>query len=166
VLKPHRFGVFFFGYNYYIDLCRSLCRAGFTINAIPVVWLKHQQFTQQPTCRYANGYEQAIIAMKGQPKFLRPGQVNIVDVPGLTVAGRFQVAQQPVDLVKRFILDMTLPRSGARVLDFYAGTGTTGVAALELGQYPILFEKDGNQCTIIQNRMEQALKQQSVSSKK
>ena len=166
VLRPHRFGVFFFGYNYYIDLCRSLCRAGFTINAIPVVWLKHQQFTQQPTCRYANGYEQAIIAMKGQPKFLRPGQVNIVDVPGLTVAGRFQVAQQPVDLVKRFILDMTLPRSGARVLDFYAGTGTTGVAALELGQYPILFEKDGNQCTIIQNRMEQALKQQSVSSKK
>jgi DNA modification methylase/ParB-like chromosome segregation protein Spo0J len=165
-LKNHRFGVFFFGFNYYSELCGALLDTGFTINPIPVVWLKHQQFTQQPTHRYANGYEQAIIAMKGQPTFIHPGRVNIVDCPGISTAQRMQVAQQPTELVKRFILDMTLPRSGAKVLDFYSGTGTTGVAALELGQYPILFEKDPDQCSIIQNRLEQALKQQSTSSKK
>ncbi len=157
VLKTHRFGVFWFGFNYYPELCIALISAGFQLNPIPVIWLKHQQFTQQPTCRYANGYEQAIVAWKGQPKFIRCGQVNIVDTPGLTTAGRYQVAQQPTALPRRFMEDMLIPRSGARVLDFYSGTGTTGVAALELGQYPILFEKDPDQCTISQNRMDQTL---------
>jgi DNA modification methylase len=164
VLKPHRFGVFFFGFNYYSDLISALTSAGFSVNPIPVVWLKHQQFTQQPNCRYANGYEQALIVMKGQPKFIRPGQANIVDVPGVSTVSRFQVAQQPVELVKRFIEDMTLPKSGARILDFYAGTGTTGGAALELGQFPILFERMEDQCLLAKNRMEQVLKTSKLKS--
>jgi DNA modification methylase len=155
VLKPSRFAVFFFGFNYYNELLTALISAGFQVNPIPVVWLKHQQFTQSPTKRYANGYEQALVAMKGSPTFVRPGQVNVVDVPGLVVTGRYQVAQQPVALVERFIKDMILTNVGSSVLDLYAGTGTTGVAALSLGCIPILFERDPEQCPIIRSRLAQ-----------
>lgn len=152
VLKENRFAVFFFGFNYYAELVASAKLAGFGVNLVPVVWLKHSQSAIAPTMRYANGYEQALVLMKGSPKFLRPGQANIVDVPKIASNERFQVAQQPIPLVERFILDMTLG-VGATVLDFCSGVGTTGVAAKKNNRFPIMFEKSADQCLFIEQRM-------------
>jgi DNA modification methylase len=89
--------------------------------------------------------------MKGSPVFIRPGQTNVLDIPAIKPSERMQIAQQPVELVKRFIGDMISP--GATVVDFCAGSGTTGVAALEMRCKCILFEQDKVMCTLIRGRL-------------
>lgn len=140
VLRSERFGVFFFGFNYYNEIVRAMELAGFDVNPVPVVWLKHTASTENPYTRYANGYEQALIVMKGKPSFIRQGRVNVKDYPAIAPSERVQIAQQPVSLVKDFILDMTA--EGATVVDWMCGSGTTGVAACELKRQAILFEKE------------------------
>jgi DNA modification methylase len=152
ILKDDRFCVFWFGFNYYTELVTSLTKAGFNVNPVPVVWLKHRNSAEAPLFLYANGYEQAIVARKGTAKFIRPGQVNIVDVPAIPPSTRIQVAQQPVQLVDRFINDMTLPTM--TVVDLCAGSGTTGESAIRLGRRPILFERDMTQCLLIKQRLD------------
>lgn len=153
VLRNDRFAVFFFGFNYYSELLLAGSSAGFFVNPVPVVWIKHSQSAISPTTRYANGYEQALVFTKGTPRFIRPGKSNLVDVPRVATSERLQVAQQPVPLVENFILDMTLP-IGATVLDFCSGVGTTGVASVKNNRYAILFERDPQQCLLIHQRLE------------
>lgn len=149
VMHDDRFAVFFFGFNYYNGLVDALESAGFTINPVPVVWYKHTRSTENPNSRYANAYDPAIVCWKGSPVFIRPGQTNVVDIPA--EPNKLQIAQQPVALVERFILDMTA--AGAIVCDLCAGSGTTGVAALKNKREVILFEREPQACALIKARL-------------
>lgn len=138
ILKNDRFAVFWFGFNYYKELFDALTLYGFEVNPVPFIWLKNTGSTQLPLLLYANSYEQALVVRKGVPRFIRPGQKNSAMFPA--EQSKLHIAQQPVELVKRFIMDMTMP--DATVCDLMCGSGTTGVAALELGRKAILFEQD------------------------
>lgn len=151
VLRDGRYGVYFFGYNYYHELLGVLQDAGFSVNPVPVVWYKHTRSTENPNTRYANAYDPAIVAMKGSPVFIRPGQANVIDMPAVTPSERIQIAQQPVALVEKFIRDMVAP--GAMVVDLMAGSGTTGVAALQCKCRVILFEREPAACAVIKARL-------------
>lgn len=151
VLCNDRFAIFFFGFNYYTELVLALELAGFRINPVPIVWYKHTRSTENPNTRYANAYDPALIAMKGSPVFIRPGQTNVVDIPAIAPSEKLQIAQQPVALVQRFIEDMT--SHGAQVLDFCAGSGTTGEAAIRTKRRVILFEREAAACTVIKARL-------------
>src|SRR6266446_6435006 len=126
ILRNDRFAVFFFGYNYYHELVAALKDAGFRVNPVPVVWLKHRNSTENPQTMYANAYDAALVASKGQPAFIRPGKTNVKDFPAVTAANKLQIAQQPTELVIDFLKDMCSP--GATVVDLFAGSGTTGEA--------------------------------------
>jgi DNA modification methylase/ParB-like chromosome segregation protein Spo0J len=151
ILRGDRFAVFFFGFNYYTRLVLHLLQAGFTVNPVPVIWFKHTRSTENPNTRYANAYDPAIVAMKGSPVFIRPGQANVIDMPAVTPSERIQIAQQPVALVEKFIRDMVAP--GALVVDLMAGSGTTGVAALQCKCRVILFEREPAACAVIKARL-------------
>lgn len=60
--------------------------------------------------------------------------------------------QKPVELIER-IIKATSPAEG-RVLDFFAGSGTTGVAAMRLRRHAVLVERDSDYCEIIQDRVQ------------
>lgn len=152
ILANDRYAIFFFGSNYYTELCTSLQDAGFTINPVPIIWFKHTRSTENPNTRYANAYDPALVAMKGSPVFIRPGQTNVIDIPAVTQGQKLQIAQQPVELVKRFIGDMT--GEGATVVDFMCGSGTTGVAAVGMKRRVILFEKNSMAAEIARKRLE------------
>lgn len=150
VLKNDRFAVFCFGFITYTDLVLELQRAGFSVNPVPCIWGKNTKSGENPTTRYCNSYEPLLIAAKGNPVFIRPGQSNLVTIPVDT--GKFQAVQKPVPLVERFLLDMCT--TGATIVDWCAGTGTTGVAAHRLGMKSILFEKDPSMSFIARTRLE------------
>ena len=59
--------------------------------------------------------------------------------------------QKPVDLCEYLIKTYTNP--GDLILDNCAGSGTTGVAAENLGRNSILIEKEPKYCEIIRKRM-------------
>jgi site-specific DNA-methyltransferase (adenine-specific) len=152
VLRDERYAAFWFGFNFYYELKTSLEKAGFIVDPVPVVWIKHRNYSPNPLCLHNRSYEQCLIARKGKAKFVRPGQSNIIDIPNVAIDQKVQVAQKPITLCQKFIEDMTLP--SATILDMFAGSGSTGVAALASGRKTILFELDPTQCLLIKNRME------------
>lgn len=154
ILKDDRYAVFFFGFNYYPELVSLLTNTGFVVNKVPFIWYKNTRSTENPNARYGNSYDPALVCSKGSASFIRPGQANFLQTA--PVIGKIQVAQQPVEVPERFILDMTA--SGGIVVDLTAGTGTTGEAALRSGRYPILFEKDPMLCQFIKGRLDSLAK--------
>lgn len=150
ILKVNRYAVFFFGFNYYFYLLEELEQEGFTVNPIPFIWLKGTRNTEDPNARYGTCYDPALVAMKGQAKFMRPGQANSLNA--IPLVNKVQVAQQPVAVPERFILDMTA--ENAVVVDLTAGTGTTGEACLKHKRYPILFEENDQLCDYIVGRLD------------
>jgi site-specific DNA-methyltransferase (adenine-specific) len=65
---------------------------------------------------------------------------------------KFFQAQKPVALIEKLILDTTI--AGELVVDFCAGSGTTGIAAVKNKRRAILFEKDLGTCKIARARLE------------
>lgn len=63
--------------------------------------------------------------------------------------------QKPVALLEYLICTYT--NKGDMVLDFTAGSGTTGVAAKNTGRHFILIEKEKKYCDIAQRRIEETL---------
>ncbi len=151
VLKRDRYAVFWFGFSFYGQLQLALQNAGFTVNPVPIVWYKRTRSTENPNTRYANSYDPALVAMKGRPVFIQPGQANVIEIPPVPGTDRLQIAQQPIELVTKFIKDMVAP--GATVVDFMAGSGTTGVAAVKAGCNVVMFEREPSACAVIKARM-------------
>lgn len=67
----------------------------------------------------------------------------------------FKGGQKPEALIKRLI-DMTTD-PGDLILDYHAGTGTTGATALKMGRRFILCEQMESQMAIIKSRLEKAI---------
>jgi len=151
ILKPDRFAVFWFGFNYYSELTTALKAAGFAFSPVPFVWLKNTRSTENPNVLYANSYDPALVARKGNPLFIRPGQQNSFAAPVVQSNQRLQIAEQPVALPEKFIRDMVAP--GAVVADLTAGSGTTGEAVIKYGCFALLFEKEPIACTVIKARL-------------
>lgn len=149
VLRKDRFAVFCFGFNIYHQLYIALCQAGFNVARVPFIWVKNTKSTENPLSMYSNAYEPILVARKGTPVFLRPGLPNVININ--VVQDRLQVVQKPVELVEKFLRDMVAP--GATVVDWCCGTGTTGVAAHNLGMRSILFEKSPSMAEIARARL-------------
>lgn len=155
VLRQDRFAVFFFGFVVYDDLIRSLTAQGFVVDTTPLIWVKNTVINTSPYTHYSYAYEPILIARKGQPKLMRPSQSNVIQANTVTSRGlteqKFYHAQKPVSLIEKLILDMTPP--GSTIVDFCAGSGTTGEAAIRNKRPVVLFEKDPTACTIIRTRL-------------
>jgi len=86
---------------------------------------------------------------------MRPSQSDVIQIQNVitrsTNETKFYHAQKPIALIEKLILDLTPPES--TVVDFCAGSGTTGIAALNLKRKVILFEKDLGACQIIKARL-------------
>lgn len=149
VLRNDRFVVFCFGFDIYTMLVDCLTLAGFNVALVPFIWVKNTKSTENPLSMYSNAYEPLLVARKGSPVFLIPGQSNVINIP--VVQDRLQVVQKPTDLIKKFLRDMVAP--GATVVDWCAGTGSTGVACHEMGMRSIMFEKSPSMAAIARARL-------------
>ncbi len=149
VLRNDRFAVFCFGFDIYKYLCEYLEGVGFNVARVPFIWVKNSKSTENPLSMYSNAYEPLLVARKGSPVFMVPGQSNVLSIP--VVQDRLQVVEKPVALVEKFLRDMT--SEGATVVDWCAGTGTTGVACHNLKRRSILFEKNASMATIARARL-------------
>jgi DNA modification methylase len=130
-------------------------REGFSVDITPLIWVKNTVINTSPYTRYGRSYEPILVCRKGEPKLMRFSQRDVVEIQNVitrsTNETKFYHAQKPVALIEKFILDMTPPES--TVVDFCAGSGTTGVAAVGLKRRVVLFEKDPSACRIIETRM-------------
>ena len=92
--------------------------------------------------RYSEGYNRFV-------KYPR----SVIKINRDTLKGSMHPTQKPVALIEYLI--RTYTNEGETVLDFCAGSGTTGIAALNTNRNYILIEKDPAYCEIIRKRIEE-----------
>lgn len=73
---------------------------------------------------------------------------------------RFHPTQKPLSLMVWILENYT--SVGDTIIDPFAGSGTTGVAAIITGRNAVLIEKDSNNCDIIRRRIGYAQQQQPL----
>lgn len=101
---------------------------------------------------YTNHHE-LIIFHTNNRKFRCKGAKNVITgIPGFAAGAKredgekLHPTQKPTAIIRRLIEDSTDP--GDLVADFFAGSGTTGVAAKQTGRNYILFEISEKYCEI------------------
>jgi 16S rRNA G966 N2-methylase RsmD len=154
-LRPNCFSAFFFGFGLYSELIRAFSERGFSADPTPLIWVKNTVINTSPYTRYGRSYEPILLLRKGEPKLIRPAQRDVIEVQNVTARGANETklyhAQKPVELMRKLIDDLCVPRG--LVVDFCAGSGSTGVAAVQSGRRTVLFERDQTACTIIKSRL-------------
>ena len=79
---------------------------------------------------------------------------NVWDVPPVPSTNRFHPCQKPVELLERLVCVSCKP--DGVVLDPFAGSGSTGVAAVRQGRNFIGIERDPDYFAIAQKRLDEA----------
>ena len=82
--------------------------------------------------------------------------VPILDLQGLKQWSQSHPTQKPLRLLRYLIQDFT--KEGDLVLDPFAGTGTTGVAAKQLGRHYLLIESNKEHADFAQQRLQAAMR--------
>lgn len=160
VLKSDAHLYCFFGIKWFTETKQAFFDAGFTIDPIPLVWVKTTNSMVDFEHRYSNIWE-PIFFYTNKQRRLAPGRHdNVFHYSSVFAGDRSNIAEKPIGLLRELILNSTKP--GDLVLDCFAGSGSTGEAALREGRRYLLIEKDEGQWKHIQNRL--AAVQSSLSA--
>ena len=150
VLRPDRYAFFFFGFQIYRQLVGALGAAGFQVDLAPFIWIKDTRYGHNPQTHYMNNYEPVLVCRKGDARLVRQAQLKAV--AHASPKNRLHFVEKPLYLIQRYILDTTI--EGATVLDWCAGTGTTGEAAVRLRRRAILFEREPSMAALAEKQLE------------
>lgn len=130
------------------------------------VWVKTNPMPQVSGDRPAQGFESLEIAHAAGKKRWNGGGRPAVWVDGAVQgnwkerAGNDHPCPKPESLMDKLIRDFTDP--GETILDPFAGSGTTGVAAIRLGRNFIGWERDPKYHAIALRRLKNAREQLTV----
>jgi DNA modification methylase len=138
----------------YAEQFRSgLIEAGFHVGA-QLVWDRVVPGMGDPLSRPSPAHDLMWFAVQG--KYVLPGArpSSVYRVQRLSGHHLEHPTQKPVPLMQKIIADYT--REGDTVLDPFAGSGSTAIAAMKENRRCILIEKDTKYCQVIRNRVARA----------
>lgn len=117
------------------------------------IWIKPNAMPQFSGDRPGQGYEQFVCAWCGPTpsKWNGGGKTGNYLHPIPRGDDRFHETQKPLGLMKEIILDFTAP--GDLIMDPFAGSGTTLIAAKALGRRFFGFEQNPEYCKIANERL-------------
>ena len=120
-------------------------------------WVKPNPMPQISADRPGQGFETVLILHAGEKKkaWNRGGGSGVWTIP--TVGTAEVSTQKPVALLRAFVSDFT--SCGEVVADPFMGSGTTGVACMELGRRFVGIERDPERFDIACRRIEDAQRQ-------
>jgi ParB/RepB/Spo0J family partition protein len=141
LLQDNTHAYFFFDIKQYHKVFSMLRDVGFTVEPIPLVWVKPGPGqVNHPDSRWGSGYEACFFCRKGNRALLRQGQSNVLSHDPVPTARKVHAVEKPVSLLRQLIETSTAP--GETVADFFAGSGSLGEAAIQTGRNFLLCEKD------------------------
>lgn len=141
VLQENTHAYFFFDIKQYARIYRLLTEAGFTVDAIPLLWVKPGSGqVNHPDSRWGSGYEACFYCRKGNRALLKQGQSNVLNHDPVPSNKKIHPVEKPVSLLRQLIETSTVP--GEVVVDFFGGSGSTAEAAMQTGRNFLICEKD------------------------
>lgn len=140
-LKPGAHVYMFYGSAWHSELIGMLRSAGFEMDDIPLIWDKTRSSVMPRDFHYSSSYEPILFGMK-PPKTipLRKPVKNILTFPAIAGQNRVHPLQRPEGLLNLMIENSSHP--GQVVVDTFAGSGSTIMAAQKLKRKGIGFELD------------------------
>lgn len=145
VLKPDTFCVSFYGWNRVDAFLAAWRRAGF----VPVGHLVWQKSYASSRGFLEARHEQAYLLAKGRPA--KPAQ-PLVDVQPWQYSGNSNHPTEKAVSVLRPLIE-SFSKPGDLVLDAFAGSGSTCVAAAECGRRYLGIELDPRYCELARRRL-------------
>lgn len=147
VLKPDSFCISFYGWHQVERFMFAWKKAGFR----PVGHIVFRKEYASKIGVVGFRHEQAYVLAKGDPK---PERI-LRDVLPWTYSGNgLHPTQKAVEVIAPLIRAFSKP--GGIVLDPFAGSGTTGIAAAQLGRKYICIEKDEAYFRLAEERLQKA----------
>lgn len=121
-----------------------------------MIWIKPNGQPQLTGDRPGVGYECIVVAhaSKGRMRWNGGGKRGFIIMPteaNFSQVERVHETQKPIDLMLELVADFSDP--GDLILDPFAGSGTTAIAALMLGRRFIGWERDDNYHAIATRRI-------------
>jgi adenine-specific DNA-methyltransferase len=147
VLKPDSFCVSFYGWPKIDLFFAAWKRAGFRVAG-------HLVFRKRYSSKAAYlqyRHEQAFLLLKGNPAFPACPLPDVMDWE--YTGNRLHPTQKPLSILKPLITAFSEP--GQLVLDPFAGSGSTVLAAQQLGRQSIGIELDEAHCRTANDRLNQ-----------
>ena len=124
--------------------------AGFTIKS-QVIWDRQIHGMGDLKAAFAPTHDVIWFGVKGRFEFPGKRPQSVIRIPRLSGQVLAHPNEKPVDLM-RWCVESVTPKGGT-VLDPFAGSGSTLVAAIEGGYRAIGIEVDPTYCEIIRKRM-------------
>lgn len=152
VLKDGCHAYFMVNYCNLIDLHQAIERSGFKVHNL-LVWRKNNN---TPSQFYMKNCEYIIFARKGAAKYINDigGSKTVHDFKN--TANKSHPTEKPVSLMEFYINNSSAVDD--IILDPFMGSGTTGVACVNLNRNFIGIEFDENYFNIAKSRIEEAQK--------
>lgn len=123
------------------------------------VWIKRGAAPQFTGDRPGQGHEYIVCAHVGKSRWNGGGKLGIYDAT-IARGDRLHTTQKPLDMMEAIVRDFTDP--GDLILDPYAGSGTTLLAAKRLGRSALGMEMNAEYARIAQRRIEYAREQREL----
>ncbi len=127
----------FFATKFYTQVFGVLLSAGWETEPIPLIWYKKTANNIYPYQKFSPVYETIFFCKKGSRNLTRPSAAVFEYSPP---SSKIHPNQKPIELLKEFVEISSSPNEV--VLDPFAGSGSTGLAALGLKRKAILIEKN------------------------
>lgn len=133
-----------------IEIFKKEVQKYFKIKNI-IIWVKNNHTAGDLTAQYGKKYEMIIYANKGRRSINGKRITDIWEFNRVYGNKQLHQNQKPVDLLKR-IIEKSSDKNDV-VLDCFAGSGTTGIAAEISNRNSILIEQDPKYCKIIHSQL-------------
>ena len=149
--------IYVFCSEHYVGEFRSaIVEAGFSLKRM-LIWNKKHHGIADLIGGYLPMTELILFAHKPAPRgeeraLERARQTNVIEVAGIRKM-EFHPTEKPTGVLRPLILNST--KEGETVLDPFAGSGSTGVAAKEEHREPVLIELNPKYVKVIEGRLAQ-----------
>lgn len=141
LLQSNTHAYFFFDIKAYSSVLKLLQDAGFTVDPIPLIWIKNMSGqVNHPDSRWGSAYEAVFFCRKGLRALLKQGQSNVLKHDVVPSGKKIHPTEKPTALLRQLIESSTV--AGEVILDMFGGSGSTAEAALQTGRNFITIEKD------------------------
>lgn len=148
LLKPDS-GIYMFCSWHHIDFFKQEFEKKFQLKNV-IVWNKNNHGSGDLTGAYAPKHELILFGAKGR-HILKERVPDVISCARVDVNSMVHPTEKPVDLLKIFIRNSS--KEGDTVLDGFAGSGSTLLAASQLGRQYIGFELDERYVAVANKRL-------------
>jgi ParB/RepB/Spo0J family partition protein len=135
ILKPNRFSILWFGMQWY-QVIRDIAEdVGWTIDAIPNIWVKvdAQAQNMRPKKNFSNTYEPFFILRKGNPSLVTNAPQNVINEKQVFSLDKVHATEKPIELMEGILKNFLLPNY--KVLSPFLGSGNIILAAYNVGNF-------------------------------